>query len=338
MPRLQYLFISAIVLLCLVSPGFSQEGPNRGQGSGRGSDGYPGGLTDGDYEGGYSPGDMGGIGGMAMGSFSTKTITLPGPDGNPHEVTSKSHWTFDYEVSSYRPQNVQLPAYTHMMGMDGMMGMGMAGSAAGGMYGGYGMESGYGTGDSSRSKKRVTIYAYNFESNQSRDHVELFVLTKIKDEGSMMDGMMGGAGDEMGGAGDMMGGMGGMGGGVMRISELQTLSSALADKNWNMLSASEAEIVGTLIRQTIWKEEFVKQLDLNKTKPAEFAKLEVQLKELLTEAYDTQLQRQEMEIAGIEERISQLRNELTRRQAAKTRVVEVQLGNIVLETQGLLGR
>ncbi|MCC7339150.1 MAG: hypothetical protein IT422_28995 [Pirellulaceae bacterium] len=65
---------------------------------------------------------------------------------------------------------------------------------------------------------------------------------------------------------------------------------------------------------------------------------EQQLQQILAEAYDTQIERHELEVKLVEARVAQLRVELVRRREAKPRVVEVQLGRIVLEAQGLLGR
>lgn len=60
--------------------------------------------------------------------------------------------------------------------------------------------------------------------------------------------------------------------------------------------------------------------------------------QILAEVYDTQLERHELEVNLAEARVAQLRVELVRRREAKPYVVEVQLGRIVLESQGLLGR
>ena len=66
--------------------------------------------------------------------------------------------------------------------------------------------------------------------------------------------------------------------------------------------------------------------------------MEDYLKQLLTEEYETQLARQSIEVETIERRIAELKDEIARRRAAKDRVIDVQLGRIVLEAQGLLGK
>ncbi len=102
------------------------------------------------------------------------------------------------------------------------------------------------------------------------------------------------------------------------------------------MSELEYQIVSDTIRQSLWKEEAIKAINLNKSNSDKLAKLEEELKEILLAEYDTQLLRQNVEVERIEQRVVQLKQELARRRDAKERVVDVQLGRIVLEAQGLL--
>ena len=102
------------------------------------------------------------------------------------------------------------------------------------------------------------------------------------------------------------------------------------------LSESEIKLVSDIICQSIWKEDVVKALFANKGQGESATEHEKLLKQLLAEQYDTQLARQEMEAESIKQRLNQLVDELKRRKLAKDRVVEVQLGRLILDAQGLL--
>ena len=102
------------------------------------------------------------------------------------------------------------------------------------------------------------------------------------------------------------------------------------------LSPPEIKLVTDIICQTIWKTDVVKALFASKGQGESAKENESFLKQLLAEQYDTQLARQELEAESIQRRLEQLQDELKRRKLAKDRVVEVQLGRLILDAQGLL--
>ena len=70
--------------------------------------------------------------------------------------------------------------------------------------------------------------------------------------------------------------------------------------------------------------------------PDKFALAESQLRIVLDREYESQLMRQEIELRLIEAKIAQLKKNIARHRQAKARIVAVQLGRIVLDSQGLL--
>ncbi|GAB5402262.1 MAG: hypothetical protein Aurels2KO_04930 [Aureliella sp.] len=98
----------------------------------------------------------------------------------------------------------------------------------------------------------------------------------------------------------------------------------------------ELDIVVDMIKESIQKEELIDTIQTPGLSDEAVASREKRLREVLTAQYDTQLRRQEHEVRQIESRVATLRKELQRRKAARDRVVDVKLGRIVLEAQGLL--
>ena len=160
------------------------------------------------------------------------------------------------------------------------------------------------------------------------------------------------AGMGMGADGAMEMGMGGMEedmgmGGIRSLTKYVPLESLLVlettekagskqvPKN-RRLTQPELKIVSDSIRQEIWKEDYVQEVSSRAADQDAITTLEPQLKKLLEQQYDTQITRQSLEIQAIEQKVRRLKEELARRTAAKKRVVDVQLGRIVLEAQGLL--
>ena len=119
----------------------------------------------------------------------------------------------------------------------------------------------------------------------------------------------------------------------VRLSSL--VGEPIGPNDTTRLSQAEYEIVSKTILQQIWMEDAEKKLNAAK---GNLAGTEDYLKQLLTEEYETQLARQLLEVETIERRIAELKDEIARRRAAKDRVIDVQLGRIVLEAQGLLGK
>jgi hypothetical protein len=114
--------------------------------------------------------------------------------------------------------------------------------------------------------------------------------------------------------------------------------SSKADKKAPPLwSPAAAKLIKDTISLKIWKEDAIKTLKAEEGKGEQAAASEKLLKAVLSEEYDAQLARQQFELARLEERLKRIQDEFTRRKQAKDRVIEVQLGKIILEAQGILG-
>jgi hypothetical protein len=94
--------------------------------------------------------------------------------------------------------------------------------------------------------------------------------------------------------------------------------------------------IAQLIRLDVWIDDARTALREKRNDAKAFAAIEAQLKELLSEEYDALLARQRKDAERLRKRLAQLQADLERRAGAKDRVVEVQLGKLVLEAQGLL--
>lgn len=259
------------------------------------------------------------------------------------------------------------------MGYGGLGGEGYAGDSYGGGYGGgdggggygedygagdYGMEGGlggYGGGmgpgmgsgmGGSSGPRSLTIRALIFDNDlqQGRPRIELFIEPRPSDNGAPMGmgGMMGGPGIAAPPGMVGSGGAAGMGGFDEEFEFepaklFRFKSESPGETRRPRMPAAEHQIVTNVIKLQIWKKDAIEYLNRNKSDKQKLAEVEKRLRSILTEEYETQLARQEVEVSNIEAQILALRRELQRRQAAKARVVDVQLGKIVLEAQGLLG-
>ena len=187
---------------------------------------------------------------------------------------------------------------------------------------------GYGTSSSDQASDRLTIqiHAYLFDSEKVNDRTRIELMIEQPSEigmGGMMEGFS-------------EGGMGmGMPSGPSRMKLFASLGTPKT-KASARLSQTEIKLVSDIICQTIWKADVVKALFATKGQGESASENERSLKQLLAEQYDTQLARQEMEAESIKRRLEQLLDELKRRKLAKDRVVEVQLGRLILDAQGLL--
>ncbi len=284
---------------------------------------------------------------------------------------------FQYVIGSFKPVEIpsaDLAAggmMDMMGGAGGMMGgygamMGGGGYGGGGMMGGedmVGMGGGMMAGpraqvdDSTPSQRTrtITILAFVLDERQEDGRAKIELLTLLPSNLHEQGNGGYGGGEYVGGMmGDMAMG-GGYGGGSersaatpMHIGTYIRLSE-LADRNVSItpadarLAPEEYQIVSQLCQLKIWKADAVAALQSN-ANPAEdpqantLAEKEQHLKQLLTEEFDVQLARQELEVRTIEQRTAALKQEIERRRQAKDRVIDVQLGRIVLEAQGLLGR
>ena len=257
--------------------------------------------------------------------------------------------------------------------MGDMQGDAMLGSEGG--SGGYGMGGmgmgGYSGGEmvdpdarraAAASKRSTTVHAFVFDSEVTESgRTRIEVLTRRpKPKNARMGGMgMGGEGGmDMGGMGEGGMGMGGMGMGMGGMSEMgmsnnyghgefTTLENYLASVRPSKKSADAAsldvwnkkaaELIRSSVQLVIWKGDAIRSLKSEESSREQADATETLLRELLGEEYDSQLTRQQFELTSLQDRLKQLETEIKRRRQAKDRVVDVQLGKLVLEAQGIIG-
>ena len=338
-----------------VLDGAKTDGATVGDGSVLAADGggYGGGYGDGfgdygggGYGGGYAGGGYGGDDVVATPPLTFAIVTSDSPQGARRlkQLKASRVQSFDYYLGSYKPKPVNRGGY----GMEEMYGGGMMG----GDYGGYG-DGGYGEDDyggmpgsgfSAPSRKHIKIHAYLFDQQRVKGRTKIELVTNWpppKPSAGPGMGAMGMAGPPgLPGMGMGAGGMGsGIGGGrIYKVARLDSLvgENLGSKKSPVVLSQEEFELVADTIRQQIWKKDFVKSIQASANDSNALLPLEQQLKAILNEQYSTQIARQRLEIDQIVRKVEMLKQDLDRRAAAQERVVEVQLGNIVLEAQGLL--
>ncbi len=349
------------------------SGPGGMRGSGMSG---PGGMSGSgmDVPGGMSGPGMGGGGRSGMGSdmgsesmegmeFTVRPSLSYTVDDKPYRATRVR--SFHYVFQSFRPKELAYVDNGAMGGGYGSMGSGdgygMAMGGSPGMTGGAGYPggsssagyggSGYASGSSlATNRLAINIHAYLFDGEKTNERTRIELMIE-QPNGMNMEGMAG-AGGLSGGPGGGMDSMGGGDGGMGMSSgpsQMQPFSSlgivkAKATAKLRQgpggatptLAPPEIKLVTDIICQTIWKADVVKALFASKGQGESAKENETFLKQLLAEQYDTQLARQEMEAESIKRRLDQLQEELKRRKLAKDRVVEVQLGRLILDAQGLL--
>ncbi|MCA9131423.1 MAG: hypothetical protein KDB22_30275, partial [Planctomycetales bacterium] len=209
-------------------------------------------------------------------------------------------------------------------GGEGASGMGSEASGMGG-YGG-GMYGGMGGVSRDDAAVHIEVYAYVFDEDKQSGNPRIEVVSHVPKNRQENPGRRAAKPLEA----------------LMQFAPLESYLDYphpwMNKKNARRPSVAELKLVAATIRLSIWKQDAVKELNDRSLNASALESTEERLKEILTAEYETQLDRQELEIANIEQRIQSLRSELARRRAAKERVVDVQLGNIVLESQGLLER
>ena len=129
-------------------------------------------------------------------------------------------------------------------------------------------------------------------------------------------------------------------GNYVRLENLPAAKSskARADKKAAPLwKPAEAKLIKDTISLKIWKEDALRTLKAEEGRGEQAVASEKLLRAVLSEEYDGQLARQQFELARLQERLKRIQEEFTRRQQAKDRVIDVQLGKIILEAQGILG-
>ncbi len=291
------------------------------------------------------------------------------------EVHADRILAFRYRLGTLRPTRLALYNQGGMMGGAGMGGYGGPGmgpddmgglgmgpgmgdggndggmDGPGGMYGGGygGMGGGMGApGDLQRNKKNLIIFAYINAAEAPKQASDMEKGSNIEKANNIEKGsdMEKGRDDEQAVIGRERVFLVVQASKADQLKHRRSNSSKLplfdqfeasireASSKGDKVRADELTLISQMIRQSIWKESAIQRITSAKGTPPKGS--EELLGAILGEEYDTQIARQEFEIAGIESRVKQLRAEVGKRKAAKQRVVDVKLGRIVLEAQGLL--
>lgn len=267
-----------------------------------------------------------------------------------------------------RPQraNYRLPSSGfgssggHSGGLTGSLTGSLPGGAAGGegMPGMGGTTAGLGLGSSNSNvsmqslrEDALHIYAILLDKDEtnSKPNILVGLLDRARtDDARGMDGGMSSMGGGMGmGMGEMMGG------GMGYVSPLapypfqpgQTIFLTALDAQPNLKLASDAPVMSSsqvknleeMVRVDNWIELALAKLRNHRQDAERFKVAEIRLKELLDHEYTLQLAHQKEDIDRLGEKLKLLQAELARRTTAQDRVIAVQLGQLVLEAQGLLG-
>ena len=251
-------------------------------------------------------GGMGGMGGMGMGMGSMGGMMGGGMDGGYGGAGEAGG-----EGSSGYGGMDSAPGGGGMQGGEGGMGMGGGGGGMG-MGGGMGgMSGGMGMGSMGGMSDMRVVVAFIMDDEKVAGRTRIEVLAPQGSQGN-----------------------------YVRLESLSGArpSKAKADKKAPPLwSPGAAKLIKDTICLMIWKEDAIKTLKNEEGKGEQAAASEKLLKEVLSEEYDTQLERQRFELVRLEERLKRIQDEFTRRKQAKDRVIDVQLGKIILEAQGILG-
>lgn len=213
-------------------------------------------------------------------------------------------------------------------GYGGEMGMGMGGY--GGEMGSGGMGMGGGMGESKPTANR-NIYAFVFDGQVINGRARIEVLARAPSFGM---GMGVGAGGE--GLEESIPNVVGRFISLKKILVAQRTSKKSADAPAGTLTPEVVQFIRDSVSLIVWKRDAIGILRSDEGQKEQSVATEKLLKELLSEEYDLQLARQQMELTRLQERLKSIEIEIARRRQAKDRVVEVQLGKLVLEAQGIL--
>ena len=191
-------------------------------------------------------------------------------------------------------------------------GMGGIGASGGGMMGMGGMAGGMGMGSSTSgmSDLRVVI-AFIMDNEQIAGRTRIEVLVPQGPQGNYVR--------------------------LEALPAARSSKSKTEKKASPVWSPATAKLIKDTISLKIWKDDAIKTLQAEEGKGEQAAASEKLLKAVLSEEYDAQLARQQFELARLQERLKRIQEEFTRRQQAKDRVIDVQLGKIILEAQGIIG-
>lgn len=366
-------WILALVISCIGHGALAQSEDGKESEVTTGSGGYGGGEAGGYGGGSYGSGGYGGgYGGegydgvYAQPSLSYAVVKWENGkrELTPYKATRVKG--FVYSLGSLKPEEIQLNDYSggYMGGYGGMSGDGGAGGYGGEMMGGYGGGPRSRSRRASKQAPEIVVYAYIFDDNRDAGAARIDLVTYLdgNSQGYMGFGDEGlgassGGGYGPGGEGEgygpgggsgygTEGGYGGAGAGMgesqaylPKYVDLKTLSEEKTGRrtlNTQRLQSEEYSIIAATMRQLVWKADVIQAIHRDMAKPDQLVKLEKKLRQLLSDQYETQLERQALEVQRIERKVNQLKEEMARRRNAKARVVDVQLGRIVLEAQGLL--
>lgn len=321
---------------------------------------------------GYGP-DVG-AGGEAMNDGAKELhFALISSDGERTELTATRLYRYQMVHGAAKPKRLPTEQPGGAAAMGGGYGSEMGGYDAMGMggYGG-GMPSTSGSaasGPGAASSQDLILWAYVFDElplpseGETSDEAETgdseLLRPQIKVVVPWRGGASSGAGYGMsamtpyGYAGMPAGpigaaeeGMGMMGmSGEPHMQPLEDSPLFLTARESGRKSAEDAgeqrrrELanIAQLVRLDIWIRDAQTLLQARRNDAGKFAAAEQHLKTLLAEEYDAQLAKQRSDVARLRAKLEQLQADLDRRAQAKERVVAVQLGQLVLEAQGLLG-
>lgn len=292
---------------------------------------------------------------------SARTFSLVGPDGEIQQLTASRVYNYRMEPGAAKPKLLGKTIDAGIAVMSSGPGAGMPAAMPG-----YGMESGgYGMGmmsgstagydasrtagsdgaaaNDQRSPIKFTFHAFIIDEpespvNEDDNHptrATIKVAIPVPPQQLGSEGGIFGMGMGMGG-----GEMAEMGGVRMapfplygEIDQLPADPKSLLDQTYGHEALKS---IAHLIRLDVWIDDARTALREKRNDAKAFAAVETQLKELLSEEYDALLAKQRADAELLRKRLAKLQVDLERRAGAKDRVVEVQLGKLVLEAQGLL--
>jgi hypothetical protein len=266
-------------------------------------------------------GDPNGLPGSAGGNT---TLSRPRPVVINGETLQPSRvFSFQVNIESLTIVAGQLPQLAGSSAMGGygdMMGE-SGGEGYAGMDGGYGDMggmsmgmggSGMGAGMAMRAPNpnvvHLAAYVFDDEKRDGRTRIEVGTTTPPSKKG----------------------------GAVVNPLEKLQLPQGKAKPKLAFTPAS-AKLVENAIRLQIWKKDSIAEFKATGGQGDQATEAEQLLKAILTEEYEGQIKRQEFQLARLKSQLAKIQEEITRRQGAKDRVIDVQLGKILLEAQGIIG-
>ncbi len=102
------------------------------------------------------------------------------------------------------------------------------------------------------------------------------------------------------------------------------------------LTLQERETIAHLIELDVWIANSIGTIRNVADDAMKYKKAQEDLKSLLQDDYDTQLKKQQADIDRMAEKLKKLQEEVAKRTAARDRVIDIQMGKVLLEAEGLL--